>query len=345
MIERVTLEDGTVRWRARYGRNGQRKTFTRKGDAEEYVAEQARASRRRKAGLESARDAISFEQLYDLWVESAKPSDWTLSMAEPSLRYFRKRLVTELTTDQIGRWLSSLQQASGKPYSEKTKRHMLTALRQVLNAGVDYGYLSRSPASPRYRTSLSVPSDTRLREIRPFNSWDEVVAVADATTEGNFVKFCCLTGVRVPSEALTLRWDAVDSVRQVIKVLGTKTEGSLRTVPLCDEAMNVLSEMPRQIGGYIFVFDYEYWRRYEWPAALADAGLEKRTPYEMRHTFATLALQNGASIADVASAMGHTDIQRCFSTYRAWTKEMHDRLRSDLNRITISSPLAAQSQS
>jgi len=37
--------------------------------------------------------------------------------------------------------------------------------------------------------------------------------------------------------------------------------------------------------------------------------------YSLRHSFATLALANGASVHEVAAAMGHTGPQLVLSTY------------------------------
>lgn len=343
MIEKYVKKDGTTVYRVR-GRKIPQRTFPRKRDAEEYEAECVRNKARAKAGLDTGRTPISFAQLYDKWREAADPSAWTLTMAAPALDKFGKKYVGEITTDDVGAWLSRLRRADGSVYSEKTKRHMLAAFRQILNAGVDYGYITRSPASPRFRSSLAVPSDSRVRPIRPFESWDEVLAVAAACEKrmpvaGPLVRFCCATGVRTPGEWLDMTWAQVNKNDHLLTVHGTKNKLAIRTVPLSDRALEALEQLPQTLSGRVWfgksggAFDYANWRDADWRDALEECGLERRTPYEMRHTFATLALTAGASIADVASAMGHTDIQRCFQTYRKWTRDMHERLRSDLNQI------------
>jgi integrase len=53
----------------------------------------------------------------------------------------------------------------------------------------------------------------------------------------------------------------------------------------------------------------------------------------MRHTFATLALGAGAAIDDVASTMGHTDIDEVYRFYRKWIPQSRERLRAVLNTI------------
>lgn len=341
MIEPYKKKDGTTVWRARHG-HGTQRSFPRKRDADEYIAEQVRNSARAKAGLETGREPITFSKLYLKWDRLAQPSQWTRDMLVPALDHFFSIYVGEITTEHIGHWLVSLKRQDGTPYAEKTRRHMLAALRQVLNAAVDYGYITRSPASPRFRNSLAIPSDTRVRPIRPFETWDEVEAVAAACGRRNpiagpLVRFCCTTGVRTPGEWLNMMWNQIDG--EILCILGTKTTASLRTLPLSAHALLALSELPQSLSGRVWIgkaggrFDYGNWRDTDWREALIECSLEFRTPYEMRHTFATLALTAGASIADVASAMGHTDIQRCFQTYRKWTREMHERLCADLNKI------------
>lgn len=343
MIEPYKKKDGTTIWRARHG-HGTQRSFPRKRDANEYIAEQVRNSARAKAGLETGREPITFAQLHRKWTEIADPSEWTLAMSQPALDKLGRLYLGEITTAHIGTWLARLEQKSGKPYTEKTRRHMLAALRQVLNAGVDYGYITRSPASPRFRNSLAVPSDTRVRPIRPFETWDEVEAVAEACARRNpiagpLIRFCCATGIRTPGEWINMTWGQINLYDKLLFVEGTKNKLAIRTLPLSIHAIEALSQLPQSISRRVWIgkaggpFDYANWRDADWRAALEECGLERRTPYEMRHTFATLALTAGASIAEVASAMGHTDIQRCFQTYRKWTREMHERLRTDLDKI------------
>lgn len=56
-------------------------------------------------------------------------------------------------------------------------------------------------------------------------------------------------------------------------------------------------------------------RHRAWYKALADAGVERRPPYQCRHTFATLALAAGADVYWVSRQLGHTDIGTTLKHY------------------------------
>ena len=57
---------------------------------------------------------------------------------------------------------------------------------------------------------------------------------------------------------------------------------------------------------------------------LKDAGLEHIRFHDLRHTFATLALQNGVDVKTVSSMLGHYDAGFTLSTYAHATSKMQE---------------------
>jgi integrase len=83
-----------------------------------------------------------------------------------------------------------------------------------------------------------------------------------------------------------------------------KSESAFRTVALPQRAIDALAALARPIQSERVVFpaarggliDLDNWRARVWGKALASAGLDPRPLYQMRHTYASLALAAGADI-------------------------------------------------
>lgn len=111
------------------------------------------------------------------------------------------------------------------------------ALRQVLARAVDWGLLDLNPA----KLGVENPQ-RRYTQKRPFESWDELHALAAALgpRHGPLVIFAAATGLR-PGEWLALEHRDIDRDAHVLyvrrayrngRVKTPKTQASLRAVPL-----------------------------------------------------------------------------------------------------------------
>ena len=87
------------------------------------------------------------------------------------------------------------------------------------------------------------------------------------------------------------------------------------------------SLFPAAEGGYIGL---DTWRTREWYPALEAAGIERRGPYHLRHTFATEALAAGVSIFELARLMG-TSVQMIDRTYGHLARDSEDAIRARLD--------------
>jgi hypothetical protein len=82
---------------------------------------------------------------------------------------------------------------------------------------------------------------------------------------------------------------------------------------------------PAPAGGHIKL---DNWRRRVWKEAIEASGVEYRPLYQMRHTFATLALAAGADLYWVSRQLGHESIRTTLKHYARfvprWTSETCD---------------------
>lgn len=143
----------------------------------------------------------------------------------------------------------------------------------------------------------------------------------------SFVRFSFLTGCR-PSEATALMWGHISKDfgtilfdRAIIDTAGgRKVREGLKTQERrkfpCNATMREFlaalkpsgaksSDLvfPGVRGGYL---DPDAFRKYVWTKVLAGLGLEYRKPYQTRHTFINLMLENGLDAKDVARLVGNS---------------------------------------
>jgi integrase len=138
----------------------------------------------------------------------------------------------------------------------------------------------------------------------------------------NYVIAGFWTGWR-PNEACALKWKRVDFQQGKIliregRVLGQtgipKSPGSLRDIDLLEPAREALvaqKALSWLLGDYVFLdpqqrpLHQELFRMKVWEPLLKRLGIRYRPPYQMRHTFATLAISTGENINWVARMLGH----------------------------------------
>lgn len=227
-------------------------------------------------------------------------------------------LAERVTAEQINRWIAQ------SPYRPSTKQTYLRKLRQVYHFAVDNRLVAENPAR-----RARVPTVRRSDQLRPFHSWGEVERVAEeAGRLGAFVILAVDTGAR-PGELLRLQHSHVDGAR--VYLPGTKTRNAERFVTLTRRGIAAYQSIPRS-DGTALVFhtdgrplDLHNWRARVWHPALELAGLQRRTIYQLRHTFAFFSLMAGVPLSDLAVEMGHANITLTHQTYGHWSDEMGDR--------------------
>lgn len=300
-------------YRYRLGGRGSRRV-QRGGFASEQAAadalEHALGRLRREQGLV---ETPTLAELVDVYLaqhdgepETTEKLRWLLGKA---VRVFGKQRISRLRSPEIAAWRMTI--------PPRHRFEATQALRQVLARAVDWGMLDVNPA----KLGVENPQ-RRCTEKRPFESWDELRALAEAIGPrwGSLVIFAAATGLR-PGEWLALEHRDIDRQARVVYVRRTlrngriktpKTEASLRAVPLQAVALAALDELgpDRECplvfqsvrGGYL---DLHNFRTRNWkPAQRAAAITPLRRVYDLRHTFATFALRAGISTFDLSRYMG-----------------------------------------
>src|SRR5213593_2741098 len=307
--------DGSPVWAYRYRTGGsasrrlQRGGFASERDVAEAL-ERALEHLRRQNGVGST---LTLKELVEEYLaqHDAEPETidklcWLLAKA---LRVFGGRRLPELRSQEIAAWRMTI--------SPGHRFEATQALRQVLARAVMWGMIDSNPA----KQGVDNPQRRRT-EKRPFESWAQLdeLAMRLGPRYGPAVLFAAATGLR-PGEWMALEQRDIDRQAGVVfvrralrngRVKSTKTEGSIRAVPLQAIALAALDQLrageesqllfPSPRGGY---FDLHNFRNRYWkPGQIAVGVVPLRRVYDLRHTFATFALRVGISTFDLSRYMG-----------------------------------------
>jgi integrase len=235
-----------------------------------------------------------------LWTDAAKR--WLAETRKRSkardesiLAWFEEHLKdydVQAITREVVQELRALKAAQT---SESTADRHMALLRAILNKCVrDWEVLDSAPKVPMYRPAtgeprwLTHPEFARLERELP----DHLKAAA---------RFAVLTGLRMRA-MLSLTWQQVDLNRKRAWVSSSEMKaGHSLSVPLTAEAIQVLNALPRD-GDYVFQWRGERiddCNTLAFQNAVKAAKVEPLRWHELRHTWASWAVQSGVSLHEL----------------------------------------------
>lgn len=226
--------------------------------------------------------------------------------------------------------------ASEPEWTGKTRNNKSSVLRGAMLLALRDGVISANPIEGLESSPHQRP------EPDPFTVDEAEAIIKDLRDRADpqvarYFGFKFFTGLRT-SESLPLRWDSVDWRRGTIAVseavvLGlhkanTKTN-VVRQIELNSRALAFLREQkastfllahglifPDPKTGERWVDDWTPREMY-WRPCLKRLGIRYRSPYQTRHTYATMLLMAGVTPAFAARQMGHS-VETFLRKYARW---------------------------
>jgi len=232
-----------------------------------------------------------------------------------------------------------------KNLAKPTIRIITAELCALMNHAIEEGLIQSNPAQKLGK--FYKQAKVRHKEINPLTH-DEVPVFLQAVLERkvsrqHYPLFLCAihTGLR-SSELAGLQWGDVDfrgeflTVRRGIvggKVIETTKTGKIRRVDLSDSLLEELAELKRkrreewlekgrnEIPDWIFcnregnTLDMHNLKNRHFFKCLEKAGLRRIRFHDLRHTFASLLIQDGQSLAYVKEQLGHSSIKLTVDVY------------------------------
>ena len=240
------------------------------------------------------------------------------------------RLVKDLTRSDLARMVKAIGAGDTAQPEVKTRprgralirggegiaARVLAASSAMFSWGIEHGLGTENPAR-----SVRLPKRPALER---FLSAEEAAAALAKLSQleeagqvakplGDIIRLLLLTGAR-KTEIVALSWHEVDFSRKRLVLAPERTKAGNKTgerrIALSAAAASVLEEQPGR-EGWVFPSvrgdGHVTGVQKAWERVRAAAGLSSVRLHDLRHSFASFAVANGASLYLVGKALGHAD--------------------------------------
>ncbi|MBC7237043.1 MAG: site-specific integrase [Chloroflexi bacterium] len=324
------------RWQASLQVDGRRRTVygkTRKEVADKLTELKSQAA---MSGLIPRPGKRTLNDLLDAWLETKSPGWKPLTAHDYSTicsRCLRPTLgkapLSRVTPDRIARFVGAWQRR-GKA---RTALKLYRVLSQALDLAVKWGWLASNPCrrvdTPRYRPQrkeMWSPHELSVFLEGAKGHWLYPLWILALTTGARLGE---LLALEWPDVNLTASTISISKSRQRLGgewvISSPKTPASRRTVALPTEAVRALAgQAERRLsqGGGLIVFTGEKGAPLN-PSVASHAlrqecrrlGIRPLTMHGLRHLHASLLLNEGLPVPEVAARLGHSTPQVTMGVY------------------------------
>lgn len=286
---------------------------------------------------------VPFDKWADEWLAGLKrPGESTRATYRVAMQYAREafgsRVVRDLNSRDIDRFLAVV-----KDLNSSTQAKHLRALNACLNSAVRKGVAGRNPIA------LLGPDEKPREEEKEAEYFEDEeiprLLAAFSDEDRPLFRLALMTPIRQEA-LLSLTWGDVDLKNAEIRVSKDKTQAGRRNVDIGPAAVQLLREQREALGAIphpsMLVFPGSRGKRsaswttkalYKAMAAAVDpdTGEPKPIPrvgpcgtervfHSLKHTYARIALENGAELTWLRRQMGHSSVAFTDKRYGHWAR-------------------------
>jgi len=227
-------------------------------------------------------------------------------------------------------------------YAQKTIANQRIVLNQIFNYAIIEGDIQYNPCA-----SVKIPKGTKKTIREPASPEDEA-RILSSHHPWLFPLVSLLTGLR-KGEILALKWGDIDFVENTIEITKSvehinnkphikppKTEQGNRLVPLLLLLKSRLLPLRGKPEHYVFSDDGGksplHKQRYNrlWELYANEVGITC-TSHQLRHSYATIAVEEDVNPKDLQNALGHADISTTMNIYAAARKRSVKKVAQKLD--------------
>lgn len=228
-----------------------------------------------------------------------------------------------------------------KHLSEKTTKDCLGVIKQIIVDGQEEGVIPQFAFSKRklkYMKQELIGSNKKVYTEEEYKKIiKEILKDINNTKIGILIGL--YTGMRI-GELCALQFKDIDFNNNIINVTktlqriydpakdieptkivisSTKTSNSTRTIPITEKIIKILKQINTGNENYILTGTEKYTEprnfRRKYQTFMKKIGVEALKFHSLRHTFASMNIENGADIKTISEILGHSDIDVTLKIY------------------------------
>lgn len=300
----------------------------------------------------------TFKEVATAWLEHKRPnlmaSTWSVYEGH-TLNHFSEFIevkVSRITAAMIERFISE-RRAGGMPIN--TVRKILVSLNQIFKYAARHGYISFNPMTAAERPRAPQEAEREESKIRVLSP-DEITAFLGAVGSWKYqvlFKLAIMSGAR-QGELVGLKWSDLDWKKSQLSIERTfnnqawyqpKTKGSRRKIDLGPDMLFELKRwrmacppnelnliFPNEAGGPI---NHNNLVARHFRPALVAAGIEQIRFHDLRHTYASLLIDQGENVKYIQSQLGHSSPMVTLNVYSHLMKSTNQEAAKRLERVIL----------